>query len=120
MTDGRDPLLQSLFVQAEDELEADAFTSAVMTQTRSFKYRIVGGLLALALAILASAWFIDLPLQQFVLMLTAALAQPLIVLDSTWLAWTLAPINTVASVLVIVFKGVRMARKRMLNASYLN
>jgi len=116
-TDQRDPFLQSLFAEAGPELEGEAFRARVMTRTRSLRYLVLTGGVALVLAVLGCAWLLfGIPLFEFAVLVSQVLATPLFNLGEGWLALALLPVNTVASVLVIALKALRMLQKRVLGA----
>lgn len=116
-TEQRDPFLQSLFTAAGQELEGEAFSARVMARTRSLRYRVLTGGAALILAALSGAWLLlGVPLFEFAVLVSQALATPLFNLGEGWLALVLLPVNTVASVLVITLKGLRMLHKKIFGA----
>jgi hypothetical protein len=116
-TDQRDPFLQSLFAEAGQQLEGEAFGARVMARTRRLRYLALAGGAALALTVLSGAWLLfGLPLFEFAVLLSQALATPLFNLGEGWLALVLLPVNTVASVLVIALKALRMLHKRIYGA----
>ena len=117
MTEDRDPYIQSLFAEAQQNLDGEAFTAAVMAQTTNFRYRVITGFVCVALAMAACAWYFAIPLE--VAQLTAQiLTTTLIDLGDTWLAWALSPINNIASLLALSVKVLRSGRKKILAASY--
>ena len=102
-----DPLLQSLFSEAEQDLDGQAITARVMARTRSYK-----------LLMLAGAWLLfGIPLFDFAVLLSEALATPLFDLGEGWPALLLLPVNTIASLLVILFKALRIVQKRIAGRS---
>ena len=119
MTDERDPRLQTLFAEAQHDLEGEEFAAKVMAQTRHLRYRLVAGLFCLAFLLAAGAWYFAIPLQVAQL-ITQVLTTTLIDLGESWLAWVLSPVNNIASLLIVSVKAMRVLRKRMLSASYAN
>lgn len=117
MTDDRDPLLQSLFTEAQPELDGEAFTAAVMARTRFLRYRLIAPWLAGAMVVAVCVLFF-VPLQAFALLLAQGLAITIVDLGDSWVAWVLSPINSVASVIVLGVKAVRMGMKRVKRLSY--
>lgn len=97
MTIDRDPALESLFADADQNLAGDTFTAAVMTQVDSQRRRIVYGWIGICLALFASALLLSAPLQNAVNLLTQILPVSLIDLGDQWLAQVLAPVNSVAT-----------------------
>lgn len=110
----RDPLLQSLFDDAEQELDGTQLTAQVMARTRSYRLLLLTGGASGALALLAGAWLLfGVPLFDFAVLLSEVLATPLFNFGEGWLALLLLPVNTVASLLVLLFKALRMFQKRI-------
>jgi hypothetical protein len=119
MTEQRDPLLQTLFAEAEQPLAGEALTARVLARTRNFRYVLLAGLTAAAAAILAGTWlFFGIPLFEFAVLIAAVLTTPLFELGEGWLALALLPINTVASALLVLLKGARMLQKKIVAASF--
>lgn len=118
MTDERDPVLQALFAEANVELDADAFTARLMARTNILRYRVIAAGIVVALLLLAVALVFSLPLQQFSVLLTQALGTELISLGETTVAWLLAPINNIATVLVVFAKALRMIWNKARSMSY--
>jgi len=109
----RDPLLQSLFNDAEQELDGTVLTAQVMARTRSYRLLLLTGGASGVLALLAGAWLLfGVPLFDFAVLLSGALATPLFDLGEGWLALLLLPVNTVASLLVLLFRALRIIQKR--------
>jgi len=116
-TDRRDPYLQSLFAEAAQELQGEAFSARVMTKTRKLRYLVLTGVAAMVLVFISGAWLLfGVPLFEFAVLVSQALATPLFNLGEGWLALILLPVNTVASVLVIMLKALRMLHKKILGA----
>lgn len=110
----RDPLLQSLFRDAEQELDGTELTAQVMARTRSYKLLLLAGGASGLLVLLAGTWLLfGMPLFDFAVLLSEVLATPLFDLGEGWLALLLLPVNTVASLLVILFRGLRIFQKRI-------
>jgi hypothetical protein len=118
MTEDRDPILQQLFVEAREELDGELFTARVMQRSRFARYRTAAGWLAAALVLVVGAGALFTPLQDFALLLGQALTTGLVDLGDGWWALVVSPINSVASVLVLLVKGTRMAMSKVRSASY--
>ena len=116
MTEDRDPLLQTLFAEAHQELDGEVFISGVLDQIRSQRNPLVAGALLFA----AAAWIFALPLLEIAQLITTALSITLVDLGQGWIFWILSPINNIASVLVLAWKAMRIIRNKILNASYAN
>ena len=119
MNEQRDPLLETLFAEAEQTLEGDALTARVLARTRNFRYLLLTGGTAAAAAMLVGTWlFFGIPLFEFAVLVAAFLTTPLLELGEGWLALALLPINTVASALIVLLKGARVLQKKIVAASF--
>ena len=116
MADDWGPDLQNLFDDAKTELDAEAFTTGVVTQTRTRKNRAIAGLSVVALMLVVSAWLFTQPVIGFVQLTSQFLTITLVDLGEGWLAWMFAPVNNIASLLVIGAKVIRMSWKKMTRA----
>jgi hypothetical protein len=112
MTEDRDPMLQALFANAEQDLQAEAFTHQVMASARLRKRRTVIGWICIDLVIVICVWLLAAPLQSVVNLLLPSLTTSLVDLDNRLLAELLLPVNNVASLLALVAIGLRSAYRR--------
>ena len=87
MTDDRDPLLQTLFDDAELDLEGDVFSSLVLTRTHARRVRIAAAGIGAGVVLLAGAMLFAAPLQGFANLLAVGLSTSLIDLGDSWAAW---------------------------------
>lgn len=119
MTDHRDPLLQSLFAEAQQELDGRVLTAGVMAKTRRLSYLLAAGGISAALLLLAGAWLIfAIPLLEFAVLVSQALTMTLLDLGEGWLALVFLPVNNIASLLVITAKAIHLARKKIIGKSF--
>lgn len=58
------------------------------------------------------------PPQELTVLIAQSLSTTLVDLGESWFATVLSPINSVATVLVVGVKAIRMALKRIRSASY--
>jgi hypothetical protein len=112
MTDDRDPHLQNLFAEAEEELEAEVFTSRVLVQARQFRVRIVAGWSLGALTLAFIAWLLDIP-QELPQLVAQSLTATLVDLGDSWLSWLFAPINNIASLIVLSVRALHVGMKKL-------
>ena len=113
MTEQRDPFLETLFAEARQELDGKVITTHVMARTRSVKLLLLAGGVSAALILVAGARLIfGIPLFDFAVLISQVLATPLFTLGEGWLALLLLPLNTIASLLVILFKALRIFQKK--------
>jgi len=120
MSDQEDTRLQALFAEANEPLVDDNFTSQVMllTRKRKMQWYLVGAIL-FALALTVASQFLQ-PLQSIALLVTDVLSIELIDVGDSAVAWILTPINNLATVLVVLAKGLRMSWRKVQKASFAN
>jgi hypothetical protein len=121
MTEHRDPVLQTLFAVDQidqSDQDAQAFTARVMAKTRKLIYQLAGVLAAVALVLLICAWVFAIPLQEVVQLVTQTVSVTLFDLGDSWVSWVFAPVNNIASLIVISLKTIRIVHKKVLSASY--
>ena len=117
MNEDRDPYLESVFARAEQELDGRAITAQVMARTRSFKLLLLAGGASVAALLLAGARLIfGIPLFDFAILVSQVLATPLFNLGEGWLALLLLPLNSVAGLLVLTFRALRVIQKKFFGA----
>lgn len=118
MSNERDPRLQALFVGADETLEDSEFTQQVIQRMHRHKVQWLFAIAVAAIALLAIATQFLLPLQSIVLVLTQALNIELIDLGNSPASWILAPINNLATLLIILGKGMKMSWEKIRQFSY--
>jgi hypothetical protein len=119
MTDHRDPLLQTLFAEAQQELDGEAITARIMAKTRNRRNLLVAGGIISSLVLLTGAWLVfAVPLLEFALLVTQGLSMTLVDLGEGWLALVFLPVNNIASLLVITVKAIRILQKKILGGSF--
>jgi len=118
MTEDRDPMLQAMFSEASPELDGEAFIADVMARSRFTRYRMAVGSLAVAAILVAVAGVVLVPVQELGAILAQGLTMALIDVGEGWWSLIMSPINSVAGLLVLLVKMVRMAMKRVRSASY--
>ena len=107
MTTSRDPYLQSLFAQAEQDFRNDSFAEDMLQrinreQRKTLLVWFVVIVLALAgLALLAS------PIFAAIGMATQLLPVSLVEIEAEWLRLLLSPINSVAAAIALAALGIR-------------
>ena len=117
MTDELDPRLQALFAEKREELDGEAFTALVMARTRFLKYRMPALIAGIAAVVVLVSLLLMPALEGFAYYIAVGLTTSLIDLGEGWLAFFLAPVNTVGSLLILGAKLVRMAQKKLLRVS---
>ena len=103
MTDERDPALQALFAEAEQDLSGDDFLVGIMERIEVEQKKTALRWLLGAVVLLACAWLLAAPLQEAVGLLTQGLSVTLVDLDNRLLAQVISPINSVAAIVGLGF-----------------
>mgnify|MGYP000305448255 FL=1 len=118
MTELRDPLLQSLFDQARQDLDGADLTASVMSRTRRRLVTMAAGAIAISLIAALAAWsLIGISLLEFAVLVSQFLTNPLVELGEGWLALVFLPVNNLASILVAATKLSLMGWKKLTGAS---
>jgi hypothetical protein len=113
VTHERDPVLASIFEAADKNLEDPAFTDAIVDRMQRRRRRILmtRGVIIALLVLLEIA--LESPLQNSLGAVAEMLGQPLVPLDAGWIAFVLAPINSVAGLIAVVLMGISILYRRM-------
>ena len=118
MTEFRDPLLQSVFDQARQDLDGADLTASVMSRTRRRLVTMAAGAIAISLIAALAAWsLIGISLLEFAVLVSQCLTNPLVELGEGWLALVFLPVNNLASILVAATKLSLMGWKKLTGAS---
>lgn len=118
MTDDRDPFLETLFAEAESDLDGELFTAQAIAQPQKLKHRLLAVGVCAVLVFGLCAWLLAAPVQEFVVLFTQFLGTSLLDLGEGNLSWVLSPVNNFASGLVLVVKLLRVGWKRIIGANY--
>lgn len=112
-----DPVLQSLFTEADEKLDDAEFTPKVIRRTYGLVIRL--GLLAVGIALLGLAGLLVMGLSPLAVAqgLSETFTTPVFEVGSGWAGWLLTPINNIAGVLILGFKGYRILYKKVLRES---
>ncbi len=113
MTTDRDPQLESLFQDAEEEFPDEAFTSRVMSAVNIRRRRSIVGWVISGLVLVSCAWCLVLILQDAVFLLTQVLPETIIDMDNRWAAQLLAPVNSVSGLLGLAAVGLWVAFRKL-------
>ncbi len=116
MSNDRDMVLQNLFKEADEQLDDSAFTGQVVKRTYGLIIRL-GSLAAFtALVVLAGMLAFDYSPLLVVQGITEVMTTPVFVMEG-WAGWFLTPVNNIAGVLILGFKGFRLLYKKGLCGS---
>ena len=113
MNDERDPLLESLFSQAERELVEDKFTVQVMDRVKKRRRNVLIGRVAIVALIVVLELLLSAPLQNTAGVITQSLGTSLIEVESEWLTLVFAPLNSIAGLIGMLLLGMQFLYRRM-------
>ncbi|MEE4216144.1 MAG: hypothetical protein V2I48_00880 [Xanthomonadales bacterium] len=120
MTELRDPLLQTLFNEAKQDVVDEALTAQILAHTRNRYYTLIGGGVLVSLAVLLLAWLVfAMPLLEFAVLVSQFFTNPLVELGEGWLALAFMPVNNIASLSVLLAKASLMAWKKLTGTTLL-
>ena len=101
----RDPVLESLFDKTEESLQDDGFTAGVVERIMERRRHIIAGRLIILGLLISLEVVLESPVQRSLGIVSEALVSPLLTLNGEWLAFILAPVNSVAGLLGTVLLG---------------
>lgn len=114
MSDERDPLIESLFDEADYGLEDETFTNAVVDRVKGRRSAALVSRLAVLALLVALEVVLESPLQASLGVVADVLGMSLIELESEWLAFVLAPVNSIAGLLGITLLALNALYRRLL------
>ena len=120
MSEFRDPTLETLFSEANQELEGETITAQVMNRTRNRLVTLAAGGTLVTLVALLLGWYVfSVSLLEFAVLVSQFLTNPLINLGEGWMGLVFLPINNLASLSVLLTKISLTAWKRLTGTSLL-
>jgi hypothetical protein len=105
MIDDRDPVLVQLFDAAQRDFSQEPFTQVVARRIRGRQRRVLLGRLAILALLVLMQLLLESPLQDTLGRIGSVLSTPLVSIGHEWLAFLLAPVNSVAGLLGLVLIG---------------
>jgi hypothetical protein len=99
MNNERDPLLDSLFAQAECEPANDNFQAVVMANIAKRRRKVFIGRVAIVALLIALELVMSSPMQNFFGTVTEALSTSLFEIKNEWIALAVAPVNSIAGLI---------------------
>jgi len=114
MNNERDPLLESLFLQAEQELMDEDFTTNVMAGINRRRRGFLIGRLSIIVLLIVFELVMNTPLQDSVGTLTSTMSRTLIQLENEWLTYALGPMNSIAGVVGVTLLGMQFLFRKVL------
>ncbi|MEM9173296.1 MAG: DUF5056 domain-containing protein [Pseudomonadota bacterium] len=113
MTDERDQQLLALFAAADRSIADNGFSQRVVQAIRRRSDRAIAIRVAVAVAVVVLELMLESPLQTSLGWVTDVLSMPLLSVQSEWMAYLSAPINSVAGVLGILLLGLGLIYRRI-------
>jgi hypothetical protein len=113
--DDRDPTLQALFAEAEEDLAGEAFIGRAMRRIDNLRRRASLGWIGAGLLLALCAWLLATPLRDATFLLTQRLSLPVVDLDASWLAQILSPLNSIGSLLALALLTLRVAHRKIVS-----
>jgi hypothetical protein len=114
MNNERDPLLVSLFRQAERELIDEDFTTNVMAGIDRRRRGFLIGRLSVVVLLIVFELVMNTPIQNSVGTLTGIMSKTLIELENEWLTYALGPLNSIAGVLGVTLLAMQFLFRKVL------
>ena len=113
MTRDQDPALRALFLRAARINREGAFIEQVMAQVDRLRRKASIGWLIAGLLLVAIAWLLSGPVIDATALLTQLLPASLVDVENQLLAQLLAPINSVAGAIALLFLLLCFAYKKL-------
>ena len=113
MNDERDPLLESLFSRAGNELVEDKFTVQVMARVKKRRRNVLIGRLGIVALLVALELLLSSPLQNAAGGITQVLSMSLIEVENEWLTMVFAPLNSIAGLIGMLLLSTQFLYRRM-------
>ena len=114
MTDNYDPRLQTLFAEAQQSFDPDAFTRGILQRIDRERRRSLLGWSMLGLAGAIVLALLSKPLITALVIATQLLPVSLVDIESEWLRQLASPINSAAAVIALGALGIRWFLRRFL------
>lgn len=113
MKQERDPVLETLFAQTAQDLVDDGYTAQVMQKVERRRRYVTAGRVAIVAAIFGFDLLLSSPLQHSLGAFAQVLATPLVDVQNEWLASLLAPLNSIAGLIGMLFLALHLLYRRM-------
>jgi len=107
MTTSRDPNLQNLFAQAEQDFRSDSFADDVLQQINRERHKTLLVWSALSVLALTCLALLASPVFTAIGMATQLLPVSLVEIEAEWLRLLLSPVNSVAAAIALTALGIR-------------
>lgn len=114
MSDERDPLLETLFAEADRELDGGMFLAAVQARADALRRRRLAVVLVSCLAAAPALWLVGASLQQVLGALGELVSHPIADTESLLGAPMLSPLNSVGAAVALSLLALRALFKRLI------
>jgi hypothetical protein len=113
MKDERDPVIESLFTQAERQLEDSDFADRIMARVNRRRRRIIGIRVAIVLALVILELVTSEPIQNYVGNATQLLSMQLLDLGDSWYFALFSPLNSVLGIVGLILIAMQFLYRRI-------
>ena len=113
MNDERDPLLESLFAQAESAPADDNFIAEVMANIDKRRRNVFIGRIAIVALFVIFELVMASPMQNFVGAIAEVMSTALFEVTNEWLSVAVAPVNSIAGLVGMLLLGIHTLFRRM-------
>lgn len=113
MSDERDPLLETLFAQANAEPVDNDFCDRVMASIERRRRNVLIGRISLVAVLVAFEFLLSAPLQNSVGSAMQVLSTSLLDVGNEWLAAIVAPLNSAAGVIGVLLLGLHRVYRKL-------
>ncbi len=113
MTEDRDPMLQAVFADTEQDLADATFTADVMARVEKSRHRLLARRIGAGLIVALCVLLVAGPIQDAVIVLAEGLTKPLIPVADRPLALLLSPVNNYTGLTALGFLIVRSLFRRV-------
>ena len=113
MTTERDPMLQSLFDAAEQNLSDQEFTNAVFERAEKSSRNVQIFRMAILAFIILLEVLLESPLRNSLGVMVEVLDMDLFELGDGWLGFLVAPLNSLAGIVAVTLLGVNLMFRRL-------
>ena len=112
MNEERNPELESLFAENQQDLADDSFTQSVVARVTTRRRRVLAGRVTVVVLLIALELLLESPIQSSLGVFSGILGTTLIQIDNEWLDFDLAPLNSPAGLLGMVLLALHYVYRR--------
>ncbi len=115
MNEERNPELESLFAENQQDLADDSFTDSVVARVTTRRRRVLLGRVTVVILLIALEIVLESPIQSSLGVFSSILGTTLIEVDNEWLEFAVAPLNSPAGLLGIVLLALHYLYRRLVH-----